>query len=530
MMTFLRSQSKAVILLFLAIMGLGFLFYGNSGNLLTEGGGRVNNDFGRIDGDDLNLAELSDAVRNERNAFTIFGQADKLRTPGASAQLARLAWRQLLLLHEADRLHITVSDRELVDFIRSLPMFQKNGVYDPATYETTMRTLGMVLRLAPDSGTDATAAAKTAYVNVLRNQLRAEAVSKTLFGNVHSSTQDVTSQYQKLYGPIAASTVTIDAKSFLASAQVTPEEIAAEYKANPNNPSYRTAEKRKVDYVLMTLTPDQAKLPDAQKKAAKDALGQKALDFVLAFQPDPSATPDAAAAHVPDFKAQAQKQGLTPETTDFFTADSTPAGVPPSPSFSSAAFALSKDAPVSKVVELENGVAVLHLAEIQPSDLKPLDQVRGDIQKTLQERKSGEAARVAAEIAATSLQAAASRGIDFKTEAASLKLPVTTLPPFIPMKVGQSDPKLQVVGYATLQLAPGEVSKPVPTEGGGYLIAHVDSRGTPDPAGLGDFEKTARERQDNQLRDAVAEDWANWKSKQSGTHPPADLESYGTIE
>ena len=139
-------------------------------------------------------------------------------------------------------------------------------------------------------------------------------------------------------------------------------------------------------------TPEQAKLPDAQKTAAKDALGQKALDFALAFQPEPSAG-ESAPPPAPDFLAEAKKRGLTPATTDFFSADTTPANVPPSPAFNSAAFSLAKDNPISKVIELENGVAVLHLAEIQPSQLRPLDEVKADIQKQLQQTKSVEMAR-----------------------------------------------------------------------------------------------------------------------------------------
>ena len=37
MMKFLRSQSQTVLVVVLGVIGLGFLFYGNSGNLLTTG-------------------------------------------------------------------------------------------------------------------------------------------------------------------------------------------------------------------------------------------------------------------------------------------------------------------------------------------------------------------------------------------------------------------------------------------------------------------------------------------------------------
>ena len=88
---------------------------------------------------------------------------------------------------------------------------------------------------------------------------------------------------------------------------MTPDDIAAEYKAHPTNPDYRTKEQRKVDYVLLLLSPDQQKLPDAEKTAAKDALGEKATKFALSFIPDPSATPGSTPPP-PDFNDEAKKE------------------------------------------------------------------------------------------------------------------------------------------------------------------------------------------------------------------------------
>ena len=76
MMKFLRSQSQTVLVVVLGVIGLGFLFYGNAGNLLTAPGSHTSNDFGRIDGEDLSVAQLTDAVRNTRESLMISGEAD----------------------------------------------------------------------------------------------------------------------------------------------------------------------------------------------------------------------------------------------------------------------------------------------------------------------------------------------------------------------------------------------------------------------------------------------------------------------
>jgi peptidyl-prolyl cis-trans isomerase D len=519
MMKFLRSQSQTVLMLILIVIGVSFFFYGNVGNVLN-GAGRGSTDYGRIDGQDLSVADLYNAVRTTRNSLIMTGRAQLLSQPDGRKQLTEEAWRQLLLQHEADRLHIEISDQELIDYIRSQPPFQKDGVYSPELFQTFMSQLEDAYHISPD-----------AFEDMQRNSLRTEAVYKALFSPVRTSTKEVDEQYDKYYGPVQLSVITFDPKTFAASAQVAPAEIEAEYQAHPDNPAYRTAEKRKVDYVLFPLSADQAKLPAKEKSAAIEALGEKALNFAIALQPDPTAGTSSGPAAWPDFQAEAKKMGLTPATTDFFTADAPPAGLPPSPSFNNAAFALSKDDPVSKVVELDNGVAVLHLDEIQPSNLRPLDEVKGDIAQELQQAKDDTAAQRAAQNATLALQAAMAKGTDFKAAAAAMNLPVQTMPAFVPATAPRSDMRLQTLAYAATSLKPGDVSGPIPVDSDHTIVVvHLDNRAPSDKAGLSAFETGFRQRQDEQLRSLVFVDWANWMDHQPGTHKPPDLDEYGGVE
>ena len=254
------------------------------------------------------------------------------------------------------------------------------------------------------------------------------------------------------------------------------------------------------------------------------------LDFALALQPEPSAGGENAPPP-PDFLAEAKKLGLTPATTDFFAADTPPANVPPSPAFNTAAFSLTKNDPVSKVIERDNGVAVLHLAEIQPSDLRPLEEVKADIMKQLQQTKGRQTAQITAQILAKTLQGAVAKGADFKSAAAGMKLKGETLPSFVPIDAPQKDQRLQTIAYETTSLTDGQVSGPVPMQADNtILVLHLDSRAKADPAKLADFETRFRQSQDQQLQSTVYIDWANWKSKQPGTHKPPELDQYGSVE
>lgn len=516
MMKFLRSQSQLVLIVIVAVLGLSFFFYGSTGNLLVGGaGGRPTaNDFGRIDGQEISAAQLYDAIRDTRLSLMLRGRSQDLQQPGARAGIAEEAWRQLLFLHEADRLHIDISDRQLVEYIQRMPVFQKNGAYDPQQYQAQMSVLESNYHITPDT-----------FERVLKNNLRLEAVSQALFSSIRATAGDVVTQYEKYYGPSQVSLVSFAAKDFLNASQASPAEIEAEYKAHPDDPAYRTKEKRKVDYVLFSLTPDQIKLAPKDRAAAKEALGQKALDFALALQPEPSASGTTAPA--PDFLAEAKKEGLNPATSDFFAADATPANVPPSPSFNNAAFALTKDNAVSGVIDMDTAVAVLHLAGIQGSELRPLAEVQADIQKTVQQRKATQAAEDAARKAAQDLQAAVTKGTDFKAAATALNLKVETIPAFVPAKTPSQDERLGTISYLASTLAVGQVSEPVPAADA-TLVLHLDSRAKADPAGLAEFETRFRQSRDEQLRQYAYVDWANAYNRRTGTHKPPELDQFGS--
>ena len=343
--------------------------------------------------------------------------------------------------------------------------------------------------------------------------------------------QDVGVQYEKYYGPVQVSIVTFDPKNFMAQATVGPNDVAAEYKAHPDNPAYRTEEKRKVDYVFFPLSPEQMKLAPKDKSPALEALGEKALDFALALQPEPSAGTNSTPPPAPDFRAEATKRGLTVSTTDFFAADTPPTGLPPSPAFNNTAFALTKDDPVSKVVELDNGVAVLHLDEVQPSALRPLDEVKGDIAKQLQLNVANQNAKATADLDGVLLKSEVEKGASFAKAAAAFKLPVETLPFFAPAKVSPGDERLQAIAEAVTQLPVNGVSSAIPIAGNNtVVIAHLDTRAPPDFSGLAAFETRFRQGQDEQMRNAVYLDWADWMDRQPGTHKPPNLDEYGTVE
>ena len=416
------------------------------------------------------MADLYGAMRNERTTLVLF---NRNREQPTQAELAANAWTRLLLLREAARLHIDVPDADVIANIQSQPQFQKDGAYSPDLYREFSTFLLNTQHISADT-----------YAALLHDQMRVAVVYRTLFSSVHALGSDVQARYDKGYGPVQVSYVSFVPAAYAATARVTPAEIEAAYKADPMNPAYRTDEKRQVEYVLFPSRRPRTSSRTRKRTPPSRRIGEKAVDFAQALEPDPNAS-SGAAAPAADFHAEAAKRGLAPVTTDFFTATSSPAGLPPSPAFNNAAFALTKDDPISKVVQLENGVVVMHLVQIQPSELKPLAEVSPAIEKQLQQQKAAQTAHAAATLAAADLKAAVAKGIDFKIAAAAHHLSVQTLPSFVPGKIPETDARLATFGYFSSQLAVGQVSDPEPVESdNSVVVMHVDSRAAGRPRRL----------------------------------------------
>jgi peptidyl-prolyl cis-trans isomerase D len=83
---------------------------------------------------------------------------------------------QALLIHEAQRLGISVTDDELVDDIRSTPLFQRDGVFDDGVYRSQLRTI----KFTPQT-----------YEVYRRKQLLAQQMAQLLTDSVKTNPEEI---------------------------------------------------------------------------------------------------------------------------------------------------------------------------------------------------------------------------------------------------------------------------------------------------------------------------------------------------
>ncbi len=129
-----KTQKKIYLILIIGV-GLPFIFWGTTSSIR---GRKADMYYGKIFGRKISQLEFNDALTAvEIQARMQFGESfyelQKL------LDLKSLAWQRLILLHEARRKKIRVTDADLINSIENNPAFQKNGKFDKNLYESIIR-------------------------------------------------------------------------------------------------------------------------------------------------------------------------------------------------------------------------------------------------------------------------------------------------------------------------------------------------------------------------------------------------------
>jgi len=88
--------------------------------------------------------------RNLENRLADQNEDFALLPPAFNSLIQQQTWNRLLLLHEAKRRGMRVSDEELAAVIRATPAFQANGRFAPDRYVQVIRSIGMDTRTYED--------------------------------------------------------------------------------------------------------------------------------------------------------------------------------------------------------------------------------------------------------------------------------------------------------------------------------------------------------------------------------------------
>lgn len=378
---------------------------------------------------------------------------------------------QKLLLQEAGKLNMQVSEQELSDMIRQMPVFQQAGTFDPRRYQMVLNSA----RLDPETFETLQKESMliqklTAFITGTVKVSEAEATEWYKWQNASAAIdyvvfdpdryQDITvsdEEIQKYYDDHKASYKTeskiktrylfFDPESFLPDVQIPKEEINDYYETNPGE--FKTPKTVEARHILIKLTPDAAE--DAVESAKERALNVARR-----------------AREGNDFAELAKKysEGPTRDSGGYLGTFERNAMVKP---FADKAFSMTSGE-ISDPVRTEFGWHVIKVEKVNEASTLPPDTAKEEIRKKLTEEK----ARFLAYEKAETVYETIFDGDDLAQVAANRNLTLKTTAYFArqqgPEDVGNRS-KFAEVAFA---LSDMQISEIQDFENGYYIIQMVD--------------------------------------------------------
>ena len=277
----------------------------------------------------------------------------------------------------------------------------------------------------------------------------------------------------------------------------------------------KTDEKRKVEFVNLTLNDEQKKLTGRERVDALQKLADRATDFTQALLEKGA-----------DFSHVAARFQSPVETTGEFTA------AKPDPKLGAdrlgpTAFQLTRKEPNSDPVQVQDGYAILHLVDITPARPLTLDEARPKIVEAVKAARAREAMTAKASKVVHDLREGLKSGepLSFALENANVK--AEKVPPFTLMDQMESNqpgtkkeektekpPDFLVIRSAAASLQPGEVSEFFPWESGGIIVV-LEKREPPDQTKYSGKEKELAERIERYKNENALSGWLRDRQREA---------------
>ena len=349
-----------------------------------------------VNGEEISANSVERAYQNERARIEKqFGEgvAALFANPDYLADFRRGVLDRLigekLIEQKAIELGLRVSDEQILNTIRNMPEFQVGGAFNNQRFQAIIQQAGfqpnsfrdyMRTEMTRDQfgrsiiGTEFSLENEVSSTNALQSQLRdiqVVTVSASDFSaEVSVDAGEIAEYYQTNIDRydteerVALSFVELKADDLIAETSVEEDELTDFYALNQGN--YLTEEERRVSHILVEFGDDKAvALQTANNILVKVERGD---DFAELAKTDSADT------------FSAENGG----DLDFFGRDIM------DPNFEQAAFGLASIGDTSEIIESEFGFHIIKLTDIKPEIVTPFDDVRDDIELTVQRDKAME--------------------------------------------------------------------------------------------------------------------------------------------
>ena len=150
-----------------------------------------------------------------------FGQPKVLDSLLANKEfLAKMAWDRIIMSREADKNKLKASDKEVINYIRSHPIFAQNGAFDDRMYEHILRyNVGLDPR---------------AFEEIMRDNIKIKKLNDLAAKDLKVSDDEILTEYKKDSDKFKISYVLSDANNFAPKVSVDDAAVKDYYEKNKN--------------------------------------------------------------------------------------------------------------------------------------------------------------------------------------------------------------------------------------------------------------------------------------------------------
>jgi peptidyl-prolyl cis-trans isomerase D len=499
MLDFMRRHAQSwMIKIALGAVVVVFVFWG-----IWDPGGRREQDLVKIGNRTITIAEARNHFQTLRENYqAVFREKftdEMVKKLGLKERAVRDLINKVLLLKEGYRLGLTVAPEEIQASIQNNPAFQKDGIFDKATYlralqrvrmtakefEANQRQMlliskvqGLIISSAKVSDREALEAYRAIFEKV---NLEVLSLNPSDFKEISMTADELGPYFSKhreefrIPARAKARYLLFDPQDYSKQVQVTLKEMEDYYQNNREK--YGQPKQVKVRHLLIKSNP---KDPEASAMARKKA--ESIRDE---------------AAKGKDFAQLAKKYSEDPGTKDRGGDLGFIARGQVVPEFEEAAFSL-KVGDISSPIQTPYGFHILKVDEVQEAKTEPLEKVKNQVHSLLQNRKAKELAHDEADQAYTR----ASKDKELDSFAIEKKLTVRETGLFSPGEKIDLHPKLM---DSALFLSKGEIS-PVLRVGETFAVLQVVEKNEPRIPELKEVERRVSEvlRREKQREKALA--------------------------
>jgi peptidyl-prolyl cis-trans isomerase D len=496
MLDSIRKRQRTLLILITIIVIIAFAWIYNPASMRhAEGPGGA---LGKLNGRTIIVSDIQKIERNIQLAG-VFGLQDMIQalTPEARTrddQFLGFAWNLLLIRDEAKQLQIEPTPDQIAKTEKALPQFQTNGQFDPVKYQQFVDA-----SLKPNGFTAAD------LDDVVADNLRFTGVTDLVKGSTPLPEALFKAQYDLVNEKLTLAIVRIKRADFEPSIQVSDDEIHKYF--DQHKEMLLSPERRTVDLVSFLPTEEQQKLLSTQKVAAKKTLAANADGFAQAVLQEPA-----------NFDQIAKDKSLQVIHSNPFTFDKPDKELSGDPALVRQAFNLTKENPVSDVIEANGGFYVMRLTNIEPSRPLSLVEAKDQVVAALKEEKAQAAVQARAKELREKVDADMKKGVGFVQAVENAGSKAETPAPFALADPGANAEIAQLIARSGISLDQNETSNPLEDQNGAVII-HVLKVEPVDQQKYEEYKKAEFAKQSAVYEKIAIREWLRAELQKAGRPP-----------